>query len=110
MHPKLSLSENSPASTSILAMSGETVVDLFTGIGYYTLPILAKAGAEYVYSCEWNPNAVQALRWNLKANGLHHRYTVLGGDNRVTCPHGVAHRCLLGLLPSSEPAWPTAIR
>lgn len=27
-----------------LAASGETVVDLFAGIGYYTLPLLVRAG------------------------------------------------------------------
>ncbi len=30
------------------AAAGETVVDLFAGIGYYTLPLLAKAGAAKV--------------------------------------------------------------
>ena len=32
----------------------EVVVDLFCGIGYYTIPILVKNNVEHVYSCEWN--------------------------------------------------------
>ena len=37
--------------------NGETVVDLFAGIGYYTLQLLKNAGAAKVYACEWNPNS-----------------------------------------------------
>eukprot|EP00897_Mesotaenium_endlicherianum_P005054 jgi/Mesen1/4577/ME000232S03841 len=93
-----------------LACSGETVVDLYAGIGYYTLPFLLKAKAEHVYACEWNPHALAALRHNVRANGVEARCTVLEGDNRVTAPPGVAHRVNLGLIPSSEASWPVAIR
>ncbi|CAF4727063.1 unnamed protein product, partial [Rotaria magnacalcarata] len=30
------------------------------------------------------------------------RYTLLLGDNRLTCPVDVADRCNFGLIPSSE--------
>jgi len=42
------------------------VVDLFAGIGYFTLPYLVHAGALHVHACEWNPAAVEALKKNLK--------------------------------------------
>jgi len=42
---------------------GEVVVDMFAGIGYFTLPYLIHAGAQLVHACEWNPNAVIALRY-----------------------------------------------
>ena len=48
-----------------VAAAGETVVDLFAGIGYYTLQLLHHAGVAKVYACEWNPNSVAALRANL---------------------------------------------
>ncbi len=38
----------------------EAIVDLYAGIGYYTLPFLVAAGAEIVHACEWNPNSVAA--------------------------------------------------
>nr|XP_043622298.1 tRNA wybutosine-synthesizing protein 2/3/4 [Erigeron canadensis] len=88
----------------------EVIVDLFAGIGYFTLPFLVKANAKMVYACEWNPHAVKALRRNLEANGVADRCVVLEGDNRVTAPKGVAHRVNLGLLPSSEGSWVTAVR
>jgi len=87
---------------------GETVVDLFAGIGYWVLPFLVHAKAEHVIACEWNPASVTALRYNLEQHGLVGRCTVLEGDNRDVCPEGEADRVSLGLIPSSEVSWRTA--
>jgi tRNA wybutosine-synthesizing protein 3 len=82
---------------------GEVVVDLYAGIGYYTLPALVH-GRATVHACEWNPEAVKALRWGLDANGVGDRCTIHEGDNRITTQSlgGMADRVFLGLLPSSE--------
>uniref|UniRef100_A0A2P2KSH5 tRNA(Phe) (4-demethylwyosine(37)-C(7)) aminocarboxypropyltransferase n=1 Tax=Rhizophora mucronata TaxID=61149 RepID=A0A2P2KSH5_RHIMU len=88
----------------------EVVVDLFAGIGYFTLPFLVRAKAKLVYACEWNPYAVEALKQNLHANSVSDRCIVLEGDNRLTAPEGVANRVCLGLLPTSEGCWVTAVR
>lgn len=74
---------------------GETVVDLYAGIGYYTLPLAVHARAARVVACEWNPDACLALRHNVAANGVGDRVEVLFGDNRVTTralPDGMADR------------------
>lgn len=89
---------------------GETVVDLFAGIGYYTLQLLKNAHAAKVYACEWNPNSCEALRHNLRVNGVESKCEVLEGDNRRTAPVGVADRVLLGLLPHAEMSWETALK
>jgi len=88
--------------------SEETVVDLFAGIGYFTLPYLVHAQAEHMYACEWNPNSVVALKINLENLGLSERCTVLEGDNRLVCPKDVADRVNLGLIPGSDISWKTA--
>ncbi|KAF2304683.1 hypothetical protein GH714_037467 [Hevea brasiliensis] len=88
----------------------EAIVDLFAGIGYFVLPFLVRAGAKLVYACEWNPHAVEALKRNLEANSVSDRSVVLEGDNRMIAPRGVANRVCLGLLPSSEGSWVTAVR
>lgn len=44
---------------------GEVVVDMYAGIGYFTLPYLVHARARMVHACEWNPEAVIALRYKL---------------------------------------------
>ena len=65
--------------------NGMTVVDLFAGIGYFVLPYLVHAGASQVYACEWNPDAVEALKKNLELNKVSERCTVLEGDNKLVC-------------------------
>lgn len=89
---------------------GEIVVDLFAGIGYFTLPYLLHAGAAHVHACEWNPDALEALRRNLQLNGVQDRCTVHAGDCREVCPEGVADRVNLGLIPSSAVGWQTACK
>ncbi|KAL9285717.1 TRNA wybutosine-synthesizing protein/4 [Arabidopsis thaliana] len=93
-----------------MACENEVVVDLFAGIGYFVLPFLVRAKARLVYACEWNPHAIEALRRNVEANSISDRCIILEGDNRITAPNGVADRVNLGLIPSSEGSWVTAIQ
>lgn len=86
----------------------EVVVDLFAGIGYFTLPFLVHAGAKFVHACEWNPNAVEALKRNLKLNKVEDKCKIYEGDNRLFCPKKIADRINLGLIPSSEKSWKVA--
>lgn len=88
----------------------EIVVDLFAGIGYFVMPFLVRANAKLVYACEWNPHAVEALRRNVQANSVSDRCIILEGDNRTVAPKGVADRVCLGLIPTSEGSWVTAVR
>ncbi|XP_014254535.1 tRNA wybutosine-synthesizing protein 2 homolog [Cimex lectularius] len=91
-----------------LNCKGEVVVDLFAGIGYFTLPYLVHANAKFVHACEWNPDAVEALKKNLILNKVSEKCAVHFGDNREVCPKGVADRVNLGLIPSSRCSWETA--
>lgn len=85
-----------------LDCSDEIVVDLFTGIGYFSLPLIIHAKAKHLYACEWNPDAVEAFRKNLILNKVDPKQcTILEGDNRTNRPTDVAQRVLLGILPSS---------
>ena len=92
-------------------MSGEIVVDAFAGIGYYTLPMLVRSNAEHVYACEINPNSIQALQNGAKLNNVSKRLTILEGDNLSTMKqvYSIADRVHLGILPSSEKTWQSAI-
>ena len=72
------------------------------------MPYLVKAKCGFLYACEWNPHAADALRKNLVANGVGDRCNVYQGDNAQVAPKGVADRINLGLIPSSENGWPVA--
>lgn len=91
-----------------LPCAGEVLVDLYAGIGYFTLPFLVHAGAAFVHACEWNPHAVVALRNNLELNGVADRCQIHFGDNRKLRLSNIADRVNLGLIPSSEEGWPIA--
>ncbi|MBL6733704.1 MAG: hypothetical protein ISP84_04075 [Candidatus Poseidonia sp.] len=88
-------------------MTGETVVDAYAGVGYYTLPMLVRSRADRVHACELNPDSVNGLLQGAELNGVADRLTVHEGDNAETLVklRGVADRCHLGLLPSSEAVW-----
>lgn len=97
-----------------LVKEGEMVLDMYAGIGYYTLPALIHGRASHVYACEWNQHAANALRYNIKDNHVEDRVTVLVGDCRVSAERNnlvnLFDRISLGLLPSSEGGWRTAVR
>ncbi|XP_041315158.1 tRNA wybutosine-synthesizing protein 2 homolog isoform X2 [Pyrgilauda ruficollis] len=65
-----------------LPCSGEVLVDLYAGIGYFTLPFLVHAGAAFVHACEWNSHAVEALHRSLVLNGVRDRCHIHSGDSR----------------------------
>ena len=90
---------------------GEVIVDLFAGIGYYSLPILVHSEVEHVHCCEWNDDAVESLEWSLERNNVSSLCTVHRGDNRETCKSigKVADRVILGLLPTSEKSFEAAM-
>jgi tRNA G37 N-methylase Trm5 len=70
-----------------LGAPDETVVDLYAGIGYFTLPYLVKAKVRALHACEWDADALALPAFA-----------------------GQAHRVNLGLIPSSEAGWPVAVR
>jgi tRNA wybutosine-synthesizing protein 3 len=94
-----------------IVSENEIVVDLFSGIGYYTLPILVKSKAKHVYSCEWNINAINALEFNLRNNKVEEKCTIYEGDNRITSRElsNTADRVILGLLPTAEESYDVAL-
>ena len=88
----------------VLARPGETVVDLFAGIGYFAIPAAVHGRAARVVAVEKNPVAYRYLLENAERNGVGARLECLRGDNRtVPLPTGVADRVFLGYLPDAVP-------
>ena len=87
-----------------LVRPGETVIDLFAGIGYFALPAAVHGQAQKVIACEANPVAFRYLTENARRNRVDHIIHPVAGDNRtVPLPQGTADRIFLGYLPSSLP-------
>lgn len=91
-----------------LDATGETVVDLFAGIGYFTIPLLKQAGAAHVHACELNPASAEYLQHNAEQNGVNQRLTIHKGDCRNVAPRAVADRVLSGYFPHGNRFLPTA--
>jgi tRNA G37 N-methylase Trm5/tRNA(Phe) wybutosine-synthesizing methylase Tyw3 len=68
---------------------GEVVVDLYCGVGYYTLPFLVYAGVKYLHAFEWNPNSVASLLVNLAAAKISPDRCMVHYGNNVESVFGV---------------------
>ncbi|VDP17459.1 unnamed protein product [Heligmosomoides polygyrus] len=89
---------------------GETVVDMYAGLGYYSLRFLICCGAKQVVSIDWSDDMCEALRRTAEANNVLDRILVIEGDSRRVTPCLVADRVFLGLVPSCRAHWLTACK
>lgn len=76
---------------------GETVVDLFAGIGYFALPLARSSGAARVVAVEKNPVAYRYLVENALLNRVEDVLEPVLGDNREV-PLPRAQRVSLGYV------------
>ena len=92
-----------------IAKDGETVVDMFAGIGYFSLPMAVHSRPAKVIACEKNPLAFRYLEKNIELNNAAGRVQALLGDNR-DAPEKLADRVVMGYLPSPREFLPKAIK
>ncbi len=91
---------NERTRMSLLKFQGETVLDMFCGIGYFTLPIAKYGQPEEVYACDINPLAVHYLKENARINRVEERIIPIIGDSRVSCPKGPFDSIIMGNFKS----------
>ena len=95
---------------SQLRAPGETVVDMFAGIGYFTLPVAMRSGAARVVALEKNPLSYRFLQENAALNAVAHVVEPWLGDNREFPHEGIADRVLMGYFPGTAAFLPKAFR
>ncbi|MCJ2533880.1 MAG: class I SAM-dependent methyltransferase family protein, partial [Candidatus Thermoplasmatota archaeon] len=91
-----------------ISNKNETVVDLFAGIGYFTLPMAVYSKPRKIFSCEINPVAYKYLCKNIVLNHVPSIVNPLFGDNRSIAPKNVAERVVMGYFEDTEKFLPTA--
>ena len=91
-----------------ISMRDETVVDMFAGIGYFSLPMAVYSKPKKVYAVEINPVAYGYLCENISLNNVNNIVEPVLGDNREKTPEGVADRVIMGYLHDTYRFLPAA--
>ena len=87
---------------SQLVEDGETIVDLFAGIGYFTIPMAVHAHPGKIYAVEINPVAHQYLQDNIVLNKVQNVVEPILGNCRDLAPRNTADRVLMGYIGNTE--------
>ncbi|MEM2806869.1 MAG: class I SAM-dependent methyltransferase family protein [Candidatus Bathyarchaeia archaeon] len=83
-----------------LVRDGENVVNMFAGVGCFSLVIAKHSNAAKIYSIDVNPTAVRYMRENVKLNRAFGRVIPIEGDAKEIIQkmlHNVADRVLMPL-------------
>lgn len=89
---------------------GETVVDMFAGIGYFSLPLTVYQRPREVIACEINPVAHSYLVENICLNKVENVVEPVLGDNRNLPGESVADRVIMGYVKTTHEFLPAALR
>lgn len=89
---------------------GETVVDMFAGIGYFSIPLAVYQSPKTVIACELNPVAHSYLLENIRLNGAYGVIKPVLGDNRDLPGSDFADRVIMGYVKTTHEFLPTAFR
>ena len=80
----------------------EFVVDMFAGIGYFTLPMAVHSRPRKIVAIELNPNAYHYLCQNIRENHVEKIVEPIFGDCREVTPVGVADRVVMGMVQVTD--------
>ncbi|MBC7108709.1 MAG: class I SAM-dependent methyltransferase family protein [Methanomassiliicoccales archaeon] len=94
---------------SELECEGEMVIDMFAGIGYFTLPIAVYTNARKIIACEINPLSYRYLEENIRLNHVESKVTAFLGDNRHLPGKGIADRIIMGYIGTTHHYLPKAL-
>ncbi|MEM2954894.1 MAG: methyltransferase, partial [Candidatus Nanoarchaeia archaeon] len=82
-----------------IAKKNEIVIDMFAGIGYFSLPLAKRV--KKVYAIEINPVSFNFLLENIKLNKLNNVKAICGNCAKIVPRLKIkADRIVMGLLPS----------
>lgn len=95
-----------------LVKTKEIVVDMFAGIGYFSIFIAKYCKPRKIYAIDINPDAIEYLRKNVWMNDVESGIEVLQGDCRkfANLLESTADRIIMGYLFDTEKFLPYALK
>lgn len=85
-----------------LNLEGLKVLDMFAGIGYFSMGLGKYSGASEIHACEVNPESYRWLSENIRLNKLEGTVRPYLGDSRLVAPGMKADVIVLGNFLSSR--------
>lgn len=91
-----------------LARPGEVVIDMFAGIGYWSIPIAKFKKVKQVFAVEKNPVSFRYLQENIRLNRISNITPILGDCRKVKLQ--VVDRIIMGYFPDTIKFLPAALK
>jgi tRNA (guanine37-N1)-methyltransferase len=90
---------------ALLVKPKETIVNMFAGVGCFSIIIAKKEPSAKVYSIDINPSAVEFMQKNIRINRVFGKVIPILGDSRAIIENGLQHCADRVLMPLPEKAF-----
>jgi len=90
---------------ALLVHEGETVIDMFAGIGPFAILIAKTVKNVKVYAVDANPDAIEFLKKNIRLNRVENKVIPIIGDAKEVVNkrlHGIADRVIMNLPETAK--------
>ncbi|MHB1708517.1 MAG: class I SAM-dependent methyltransferase [Thermoplasmataceae archaeon] len=93
---------NERVSMKAFAASGKRVLDMFSGIGYFSLPLAKYQKPEFIQCCEINPVSAYFLQKSAEANKVAGIIRIFRGDSRTLSSEVLYDIIIMGNFQSTK--------
>ncbi len=81
-------------------LNNKIVMDMFCGIGYFSLPLMKYNKLKTIFLCDINVNSIYYLKKNIELNKIENNIEIYNGDSRMELPYIKADYIIMGNFKS----------